>query len=88
MILPQLVDDQTFVATKIVLASRRQEMADDFREHTSTGFRTIEIQSSVGMCPSWCWINSTAMSQYDVGVLIPALPGLTLFRCAKIALRP
>ena len=55
MVGPQLVDDQAFIASKIVLATGWQEVTDDFGKHGSKEFGPVEIQSTVRMRPCRGW---------------------------------
>ncbi|MFN7333432.1 MAG: hypothetical protein ACK5TC_00050, partial [bacterium] len=72
MVGPQLVNDQAFIATEIVLASRRQKVTDDFGKHGSKGFGSIEIQSAVGMRPSRRCHDVATSCPFFVRHLIPA----------------
>ena len=54
-----------------MLASRRQKIADDFGEHRSECFGSIEIQSAVRMSPSRRWQYVAASSPLFVRLLIP-----------------
>lgn len=71
MVGPQLVDNQAFIASKIMLASRRQKMAYDFCEHSAEGFGSVEVQAAVGMRPGRRCNDVTASGPFFVRHLIP-----------------
>ena len=64
MLCPQLVDNQAFIVTKIVLLASRQEVTDNFGKHGSKGFGPVERQSSVGMRPSRRWSDAAAVKYH------------------------
>jgi hypothetical protein len=40
---PQVIDDQAFIAAKIMLSSRRQNIAYNFGEHQAEGIGSVEV---------------------------------------------